>query len=73
MGYHSEGYSSYLKKNVKKKLIYFYQVFPLNPKALSLGELYGEFEFSSNNWTDGVLSSIVRNACNGRFYFYINY
>ena len=49
------------------------KVFPLNPKALSLGELYGEFELGSNDWTDGVLSSIARNACNGRFYFYLNW
>jgi hypothetical protein len=56
-----------------KKFIYLYQVFPLNPKALSLGELYGEFELGSNDWTDGVLSSIARNACNGRFYFYLNW
>ncbi|XP_071165421.1 dynein axonemal heavy chain 2-like [Mytilus edulis] len=39
------------------------KVFPLNAKALSLGELYGEFEFSTNDWTDGILSSIMRNAC----------
>jgi dynein heavy chain len=37
-------------------------VFPLNPKSLSLGELYGEFDLSTNEWTDGVLSSVVRNA-----------
>ena len=41
-------------------------MFPLNPKSLSLGELYGEFDLSTNEWTDGVLSSVVRNACNGR-------
>jgi len=56
-----------------KKFIYLYQVFPLNPKALSLGELYGEFELGSNDWTDGVLSSIARNACNGRFYYVIKF
>ncbi|XP_052104325.1 dynein axonemal heavy chain 2-like isoform X7 [Mytilus californianus] len=40
------------------------KVFPLNPKSLSLGELYGEFDLNTNEWTDGVLSSVVRNACN---------
>ncbi|GFR64149.1 dynein, axonemal, heavy chain 2 [Elysia marginata] len=37
--------------------------FPLNPKALSLGELYGEFDLNTNEWTDGVLSSVMRQTC----------
>ncbi|XP_059156869.1 dynein axonemal heavy chain 2-like isoform X2 [Physella acuta] len=37
--------------------------FPLNPKALSLGELYGEFDLSTNEWTDGVLSAVMRQTC----------
>ncbi|CAO2643767.1 Dynein axonemal heavy chain 2 [Lemmus lemmus] len=37
--------------------------FPLNPKALSLGELYGEYDLSTNEWTDGILSSVMRAAC----------
>ncbi|XP_005399515.1 PREDICTED: dynein heavy chain 2, axonemal isoform X2 [Chinchilla lanigera] len=37
--------------------------FPLNPKALSLGELYGEYDLNTNEWTDGILSSIMRVAC----------
>uniref|UniRef100_A0A3B4YSJ5 Dynein heavy chain hydrolytic ATP-binding dynein motor region domain-containing protein n=1 Tax=Seriola lalandi dorsalis TaxID=1841481 RepID=A0A3B4YSJ5_SERLL len=37
--------------------------YPLNPKAMSLGELYGENELSTNEWTDGVLSSLMRSAC----------
>uniref|UniRef100_A0A8C5L4X8 Dynein axonemal heavy chain 2 n=1 Tax=Jaculus jaculus TaxID=51337 RepID=A0A8C5L4X8_JACJA len=37
--------------------------FPLNPKALSLGELYGEYDLNTNEWTDGILSSVMRNAC----------
>ncbi|CAH8605754.1 unnamed protein product [Dicrocoelium dendriticum] len=39
------------------------QDYPLNPKALSLGELYGEFNLSTNEWTDGILSSIMRQTC----------
>uniref|UniRef100_A0A671EZX1 Dynein heavy chain hydrolytic ATP-binding dynein motor region domain-containing protein n=1 Tax=Rhinolophus ferrumequinum TaxID=59479 RepID=A0A671EZX1_RHIFE len=31
--------------------------FPLNPKALSLGELYGEYDLNTNEWTDGILSN----------------
>ncbi|XP_048885226.1 dynein axonemal heavy chain 2 [Brienomyrus brachyistius] len=37
--------------------------FPLNPKAVSLGELYGEYDLSTNEWTDGMLSSLMRLAC----------
>ena len=39
------------------------QEYPLNPKALSLGELYGEFDLNTNEWTDGVLSSVMRQTC----------
>jgi len=45
------------------------QDYPLNPKALSLGELYGEFNLSTNEWQDGVLSSIMRQTCAGTCYF----
>ncbi|XP_042320298.1 dynein axonemal heavy chain 2-like [Sceloporus undulatus] len=37
--------------------------FPLNPKAVSLGELYGEYDLNTNEWTDGILSSVMRTAC----------
>ncbi|XP_048221841.1 dynein axonemal heavy chain 2 isoform X1 [Perognathus longimembris pacificus] len=37
--------------------------YPLNPKALSLGELYGEYDLNTNEWTDGILSSVMRVAC----------
>ncbi|XP_038624757.1 dynein heavy chain 2, axonemal [Tachyglossus aculeatus] len=37
--------------------------YPLNPKALSLGELYGEYDLSSGEWTDGILSNVMRTAC----------
>ncbi|XP_078792424.1 dynein axonemal heavy chain 2 isoform X2 [Oryzias latipes] len=39
------------------------QVFPLNPKSMSLGELYGENDLSTNEWKDGVLSALMRSAC----------
>lgn len=41
------------------------QVFPLNPKAMSLGELYGEYDLATDEWADGVLSSLMRSACAG--------
>ncbi|XP_050296141.1 dynein axonemal heavy chain 2 isoform X2 [Anthonomus grandis grandis] len=39
------------------------QVYPLNPKALNLGELYGEYNLSTNEWLDGVISAIMRKTC----------
>jgi dynein heavy chain, axonemal len=47
--------------------IFFFllQDYPVNPKALSLGELYGEFNLATNEWADGVLSSIMRIICAG--------
>jgi len=34
--------------------------FVINPKAITMGELYGEFNLQTNEWTDGVIASIVR-------------
>ncbi|KAI9101992.1 dynein heavy chain and region D6 of dynein motor-domain-containing protein [Phlyctochytrium arcticum] len=39
------------------------RTFAINPKALTLGELYGENNITTNEWSDGVLSSIMRTAC----------
>ncbi|VVD00553.1 unnamed protein product [Leptidea sinapis] len=39
------------------------QVYPMNPKALTLGELYGEYNLGTGEWKDGVLSSIMRTTC----------
>ena len=41
------------------------QDFPINPKSLSLGELYGEYNLSTNEWSDGVLSAVMRTQCAG--------
>lgn len=34
----------------------------LNPKAISMGEMYGEVDVVSQEWTDGLASKIMRNA-----------
>lgn len=41
-------------------------IFPLNPKALTLAELYGEYNLSTNEWLDGVISAIMRQTCSGK-------
>ncbi|KAI4504209.1 hypothetical protein M0802_000680 [Mischocyttarus mexicanus] len=38
-------------------------VYPINPKALNLSELYGEYNLSTGEWLDGVISSIMRKTC----------
>lgn len=38
-------------------------VHPVNPKALNLAELYGEYNLSTGEWLDGVLSAIMRVIC----------
>ncbi|XP_057654894.1 dynein axonemal heavy chain 2 isoform X2 [Diorhabda carinulata] len=39
------------------------EVFPMNPKALNLAELYGEYNLSTNEWLDGCISAIMRQTC----------
>ena len=39
------------------------QEFTINPKSVTLGELYGEFDLSTNEWSDGILSSVMRSCC----------
>ncbi len=34
----------------------------LNPKSISMGELYGAYNPVSNDWKDGVASKLVREA-----------
>lgn len=54
-----------IMKNEKRPGYNAVHVYPINPKALSLGELYGEYNLSTGEWRDGVISSIMRKTCSG--------
>jgi dynein heavy chain, axonemal len=39
-------------------------LYTFNPKCIKMGELYGEYNLLTNEWTDGLGSTLIRNAVN---------
>ena len=37
-------------------------LYTFNPKCIKMGELYGEYNLLTNEWTDGLGSTLIRNA-----------
>jgi dynein heavy chain len=35
----------------------------LNPKSITMNELYGNFDLMTNEWTDGLVAMIIRELC----------
>lgn len=37
-------------------------MYTLNPKCVTMGELYGEYNLLTNEWKDGLASTLIRSA-----------
>ena len=35
----------------------------LNPKSITMNEMYGNFDLATNEWTDGLVALMVRELC----------
>ncbi|KYN02640.1 Dynein heavy chain 1, axonemal [Cyphomyrmex costatus] len=49
--------------------------YTLNPKAITMGQLYGEYDFDTHEWTDGILPTLIRMDiaaadCDKRWYIF---
>ena len=52
-----------LRKNNHPNDVYqSIHTYVFNPKCIKMGELYGEYNLMTNEWTDGLGSTLIRNA-----------
>ncbi|CAF1493626.1 unnamed protein product [Rotaria magnacalcarata] len=66
-----QGFNEYNKVMVGHNLFFYIEIqseqdieeYPINSKAVNLGELYGQFNLTTNEWNDGILSRIMRQVC----------
>ncbi|XP_053596859.1 dynein axonemal heavy chain 6 [Microplitis demolitor] len=56
-------YTSLADKQIPGPLNKRVNMYTINPKAITMSELYGEVDIYSNEWHDGLLGAIIRKAC----------
>jgi dynein heavy chain len=42
------------------------RIYRMNPKSVSIGQLYGDFEKVTRDWQDGILATTVKNAASDK-------
>ncbi|KAL7297685.1 hypothetical protein TKK_0009351 [Trichogramma kaykai] len=58
-----ESYGRLNEMGIKNQYYQKVHMYTMNPKAVTMGELYGEVSLASNEWHDGLLGVVVRIAC----------